>query len=465
METVGLDLLFDSAGFSKGVDQAFASMNKLSGAVTGAIRGVKGLALGFIGIQGLSSVWGKITSVIPAMGQMFSQMGNIISRNLFAPLAKEIFPIIKDLFAWVRDNRIVFVQLGTVLVSIFRAAKTIVLGFWEAIKGAIQSFAKSIGVAQIGVGDFINFINFILLKVVFIFTFIGLLLEPLIVFIGGLLGQLFKNVIEPFVSTMIPQYLQGLGELFGFLAELLEELGISGGGDLSFLKDAVIAVATAVGFLFKLNVRLFIDLIKGIKLGVLFVKMLWSSFLLVYGVVKRLFVELVTPMIEWYNKGKEIVAAFWNLFAAPGSFIINKIRSVLTGIIDAIRSVINGLVSPLVEIAERFKQAIINAFKSAWEAVKNTQVGKTIVRILTPSEGEAEQAQADIDAFRNEAARAPAVSRSIQEARNITDNRQQNQTNIINIQSTDPQEAASETQRRLRESYRDQVNRGQVNRQ
>jgi hypothetical protein len=140
-----LDLQKEIAKIEKNSKPA-EGMKQMGAVMTGVMQGVgQGIFSTLTGAFGRAQ--GAILANIPAIGQAFDMAGQIVSNNLFRPLAQEIYPIIIKIFQWISENRIVFVKLGTTIVSAFRMVWTVVSAVFNLFKAG---FIKHGGVGHTG---------------------------------------------------------------------------------------------------------------------------------------------------------------------------------------------------------------------------------------------------------------------------------------------------------------------------
>jgi phage-related protein len=155
---------------------------------------------------------------LPEVSKAFGMAGDVITRNLFWPLRKEIVPLLQKMLDWVRDHRAMFVQWGNVLVNIFRTIKTIVMGFieilqhmWERLSAGLERiFGKTTNTVS-------QTINLILFKITAVFIFVKSLMEPFIDFmVDG-----FLKIIE-YVKAFATGFMEGLANIGSTLGEAMK---------------------------------------------------------------------------------------------------------------------------------------------------------------------------------------------------------------------------------------------------
>jgi hypothetical protein len=190
------------------IAQTFGSM---AGKIGGAAKSAAGFAASFLGLDSAGAVLSKMTDMMPFIGEGFRVIGNVISRNLLWPLTQKLLPIFEQVLNWVRENRVNFVRMGGVLVSVFNMVHGVARGLIRLLRTGFESLWTAIaGGARLTLERFTKFINFALLKITFFIQYILITIEPLIAAIGSLLGAVWKNAVLPFI--------EGFSEGFGSLS-------------------------------------------------------------------------------------------------------------------------------------------------------------------------------------------------------------------------------------------------------
>lgn len=250
----------------------------------GAMAVAKGMMLAQVAMGAISKGWGALMEQMPFLSQAFDMAGKVLMANLVYPLAQELMPLVIQLFQWVQEHRVDFVQLGTVLVSIFRLAKFAITETIGMLTTFWDTFTASIGAGKLTLMDFIDFMNFIVLKVALVFTIIKILLKPLMGAIGEIFGFVWKKAIKPFIDG----FTEGLGKSFPALIRQFKGLMASLEPAILMVKDAwkamelpVTSIASKFGVFFASNnpimlwlkalvwalttaVKLWVEMIKGI---------------------------------------------------------------------------------------------------------------------------------------------------------------------------------------------------------
>jgi hypothetical protein len=257
-EKVEVDYLFNT---KSAIDNA-AKLGKSFSSLT--------VAIGNILSSGGLSLLGKFGSAMPMVSDTLSQMGTVITNNLLRPLQATFLPLLRSLMQWVRDNRTSFLQLGTVISSAFKAGFSIA----KALIGTVIDLAKSLwstisGGGKITFNSFLNFLNLTLLKITFIFTFIQILLEPLIKGIGNLFKTIWDNAIKPFIDGFMEGFGSQLGPLFeDFLSLVSEAKALFGDlfseGDFNWVAPLFKFIGQVIGIAFIAPLRIVIALFRGL---------------------------------------------------------------------------------------------------------------------------------------------------------------------------------------------------------
>ena len=140
---------------------------------------------------------------IPEIGQTISIAGQIITRNLLWPLRKELIPLLQKVLNWVRDNRKMFIQLGSVIANafkmikgIFQAVATAVSPITNVIKSLFQSIFGS--TAQ----SFADTMNLIMFKITAFAMVVSAIVKPLFEGIALVIDAVIKVVKKMGASFM-----------------------------------------------------------------------------------------------------------------------------------------------------------------------------------------------------------------------------------------------------------------------
>jgi hypothetical protein len=161
----------------KAMTLPFTAVKKLGGFISKAIAPLTqafkpaiNAAKNFMG--GILSVNGAMKAM-PIVGQTFEFVGDVIRKNLFAPLQRELVPLLQKLIKWVTANRPLFVKMGAVIANVFRGVYTAAKTVWEVIKSIFDMIARSISRTFGGsFKDIEEAVNTIVWKVVMLLLFL-----------------------------------------------------------------------------------------------------------------------------------------------------------------------------------------------------------------------------------------------------------------------------------------------------
>lgn len=324
----------------------------------GAMAVAKGMMIFSAAMGVLKAGFGALMQNMPFLGHTFSMVGKIIGANLLHPLAREVLPLIMKLFKWVRENRIVFVKLGTILVSVFRLVKTVIVSVFNSVRTLFKSFLDTIGIgSKLTMNKFIMFVNFILLKIAFIFTFVSLMLEPVFSKLGKVAGFLWNNILFPYIKGFLSGFKNiigasgGLSRIIEKLGQIFEKLGFSSKKNINWLQKGFQGIGWIIGNMVIGPTRILIWLIeKGLDA-------------IIYLIDK--FKYLSIQASNTYNSIAAGAAKLISYFKNLWSEIKGKVKSFFTSIFDG-------------SLAARISKWLINGFRAGWEYVKNTPLGKFI---------------------------------------------------------------------------------------
>ena len=170
---------------------------------------------------------------IPEIGRTFEIAKGIITRNLLQPLRMELLPLLQKVLSWVRDHRILFVQMGSVIVSVFRTIKTIVTSFWELVTNLWSRLSGNLeaifGKTTKSITDIINILLF---KFSAMMIFIQALLEPVFTWFAdqiSIIFALFTDMASGIIST-VGDLSTNLDDIIQIFKDLADVIGLSNDG-------------------------------------------------------------------------------------------------------------------------------------------------------------------------------------------------------------------------------------------
>lgn len=389
MEKVGHQYVFDAdkaidnqkkvkKGFD-GIDKSAGDAGKQSqkGFELSSWAVAKGMAIYNIGLGLLRKGVAALNENMPFMGQAFDMAGKILMANLLYPLARELMPAVMEFFGWVRDHRIDFVQLGTLLVSVFRIVKSTITSAFGLVKAFWNGLMDGIGQGQITLKGFIDFMNLVLLKIAFVFTFLGIMLKPLFAMIGQGLGFLWKNALSPFIEGFVSGFMGQIAPLLSDFNEaiqlgsrLMKLLGISSNNNLTPMQKAFKFLGFVIGTAVIAPLRLLINL---------------------PGLFLKAFEAGVNGIGFLLDKADELDAWFRSI---PNRIFdsIMRIPAFFKNIWETVKLDATKLLSSIFDdggLVDKVSNWIREGFAKGWEAIKNSDVGKMFGSIASRLPGRA----------------------------------------------------------------------------
>lgn len=374
-ETIGIDLLVaDKASANlKKVSGGFANLDKSSKASAefSTFAMAKAVAFGNLLSQGANTLFNKMGQSIPALGETLSQAGTVFFNNLFKPLSDILIPLLRDLMNWVRDNRTGFVQLGGVIAGVFRAFITIVTQVFKIVKDVFNKFFSAItGGAKASFGSVAQFLNFLLVKIVFVIQFLLIIIEPVIMAIADLIVWLGKNVVGPFIDGFVKGFAEMLGPMDGLIdawnefASVMKVIGSWFDGEGSMIKD-----------FFKFAGKMF-----GAAVTVP-LRMLKDAFIALFKILGAVGKGIIWLKEKFGDIGPAIRGAMSDLSSGIGNFfgnIINWVKEKWQGLIDWFSNIGN---------------IVAEAFENAWVRIKE-KIGNITGKIKNLFSGGSEKPEA-----------------------------------------------------------------------
>jgi hypothetical protein len=205
----------------------FGAMTKFA-IIGGIVKGVFNKAVG------------AVKEFLPEIGVSLGIVKDIMFKNLFWPLRKQLLPILQKMIKWVQNNRGTFVKWGQVLANIFsviitgakaviRFVSAIFKGFFSTLKGIFGGSKKS----------FTEFVNVLTFKLALLAEFMGAIFEP----IGEKVGKIFGEIVNA-----VSEFQESV---FGAFTKVSESLSFSVFEDFKSILDDILVAARAMGPAFK----------------------------------------------------------------------------------------------------------------------------------------------------------------------------------------------------------------------
>ena len=351
-EKINIELLYDTLKAVQNNQEMTKSMQAMDKANKNSVKSggmamAMAVAVGNVMAQGFNTLMSKMSGAIPALGETLSQAGTVIFNNLFKPLSDVLMPMLRDLMNWVRSNRVGFVQLGSVISGVFTAVVEIVKSVFGVISDIFSKvFGAVTGGAKSTFGNIANFLNLVLLKIVFLVQFVLILLEPVFSLIGD--GVVFC--------------INQLKEMFNFIVAFIQD-------PKKALEDfGVITIGLVIAGVIALGVAIFSAVVPAIWAAVAaagaFV-IAAAPFILI-GVAIAALVKGIIWVIDHFGEIwdgiKKGLGKAWQFVKDIGG----KIKGFFGGIVDWVVEKWNGIINWFKELPGR----IAKAFSEAWEKVK-----------------------------------------------------------------------------------------------
>lgn len=411
-----LDLQKEIAKLEKNSKPA-EGMKQMGAVMTGVMQGVgQGIFSTLTGAFGRAQ--GAILANIPAIGQAFDMAGQIVSNNLFRPLAQELYPIIIKIFQWISENRIVFVKLGTVIVSAFRMVWTVVSSVFNLFKAGFKAIADQIGAGQLTIKKFMDFMNFLMLKISLVFIFLEEALKPVMEAIGTAIGIVLNQFKEMFnfIVDFIKEPMDALDKFDALTAGLAAGgIAILAGALYSVLVPAVTAATSSVAaFTVALLANPMTWIVVGVVALVTAIVALyknWDKITAFFkstmaGIKKGIYDNLVNPFINLkdtiFKLADQAVEKAKKAFEDLGNNIrkifdtnyigkmIDKMKAGLQGLGKSIKDSLAGTFDSLLNFDfSQIGTAIKRAFTGAFDDIKNTDIGKVFTKLAEKIQGKA----------------------------------------------------------------------------
>ena len=175
-----------------------------------SFKNILGLATKFFGIQTTIS---GILNKIPEIVQTFKIVSDIIFKNLLWPIRQMLLPYLQKIVDWAKNNRSLFVIIGTVIRNVFIAAGSIIKQTFDLLSKLVKSIQNSVGnLIKISTTKLTEMINVTIFKIVGLFTILKIKLESLMDPLGKFIGEIIK-LVNKFVKSFSDSFLKAFEDL------------------------------------------------------------------------------------------------------------------------------------------------------------------------------------------------------------------------------------------------------------
>lgn len=360
------------------------SANNITQMGVSAFQIAKGFLIANVAMKGFNA----LSQSVPAIGQTFDQMGRVISANIVYPLVQEVIPILKSMMDWVSRNRVNFVQIGKVISNLFRV-------IWQTVKmvvGAIEKLFTSMWETVFGKGTltfkkFMDYLNLMTLKIAFVVTFLGLMLEPVLEGFATGFKWVFETIVLPILQK-VADAIKYIGEVFKDPNKAIKEFDttaqmLAAGGVVALtfgalllgeaiLASLVPAIISATTAAWAFTVALLANPLTWIILGVM---ALVGAFVLLYknwDKITQAFDDGITWIKNWWNS------------------MVTSVSDGITSFVNDIKLLYESIIGWFVGIGTAIKDGIMSGINAAKDYVKNSWVGKVLTKIGVDVGGGAE---------------------------------------------------------------------------
>lgn len=297
---------------TSGLTSGFSQLNNFAkDTVNTLTKRVFSLGLSFFSIK-------KAMSAIPEIGKTFELAGDVISRNLFAPLRQELIPILQSVLNWVRDNRAMFVKWGGYIANVFRAVMSILKGVWgvlkEVWKGFKQVFEAIFGTPVKQIGEMFNMLIF---KAYAVFTFIIEIIKKVVRTVVSIVVEIAKGFFSAFGNIIT--YIQPVITAFENLAKAI---GL-GGANSSGLKTLFRIIGGVLGTTVAVTLHTIYTLLGGI---VQIITSVIYGFRMLAAVFKRDWKEVKRLGVEGIQGWKSYAQNVGRGYVQIGTNMVNSAR-------------------------------------------------------------------------------------------------------------------------------------------
>jgi len=511
MERVGIELLlptnlavnslkFLNMAFTNTTGAIVSGATKMNDIVSGShkpLTNLLGIMKQMAMVNMAGSLLGSIHQAIPEIDQVFGQMKETIIQNIAQPIRKFILPILVQMMNFVRDNRAAFVKIGSVIANVFRAIYSIGTTLVNALIGGFNKVWTAITGGKASIGGFIYYLNLVLLKVFFVFTFISMLLEDVMDVLADAVIWAFKNVIFP-IFEEFGRVVSFIAAFFNDPMKAIEEFDVLtqalAAGGITFLASALLsalvpAIGAAITAVIGFTVALLANPITWVVLGVMalvagivlliknwtrittFLQTFWNKWKkwALFGIA--IFAPfLAIPILLWQNWDTVtgfLIGAFdkiWNKANALFTMVRGKGKGIFDGIfnfgsnlfsgvvtewnsmIAKIKSIWTQFVNFVVGIGSSIKHAIEEKLNLWWNEFKQTPLGKAVAKGIEVFGGSPQPITSPVGGGGNYGGGGSSGNAPV--------NVQQN----FNINSSDPKGVSNEVANKQKQGFKDVQN-------
>lgn len=265
-----------------------------------------------VALTGIGLLISNVLSYIPEIGQVFGQIKDTIMQNIMQPIRKFVLPILVQMMNYVRDNRTAFVKIGSVIANVFRAVYSVASAFVNMVIGGFNKIFTAITGGKASVNGFVDYMNLVLLKIFFVFTFVQMLMEDAMDVIANAAIFAFKNVIIP-VFTEFGNVISYVASLFTDPIAAIEKFDTTtqalAAGGLTILAGAIYsslmpAIVAATSATWSFTAALLANPMTWLVVGVMAV------------------VAAAVLLVKHWDKIKSTISSFWSNW---GNWILTAI--------------------------------------------------------------------------------------------------------------------------------------------
>jgi hypothetical protein len=210
-----------------------------------------------------------VSTYIPEIGMAFKIAGDIFGRNLLMPLRRELIPLLLKMLDWVRENRVLFLQMGNVIASVFRVAYRIAADLFMLIKDSIEKTISGLqnifGTTSMTIEETVNLLLF---KISAIAIFIMVTMEP----VFGFIVKSFLTMVT-WTKAFFDGFVVGFGGVMPLVQNFIDtlqsiiksfdQIGIRGDKVTNIFKK----MGEIVGTVVKIQLNTLLQLLDSVGLG------------------------------------------------------------------------------------------------------------------------------------------------------------------------------------------------------
>lgn len=385
METIGLDAQFNSKKAESNAKSLGSSVAGIGKGVGNVGSGLGKLLTGIAPFLAMGAIFAMIGANFPQFGQSLMKIGSVLFSALIVPIANFLLPLLMKLADWFTSNSQSIAGWGASILSLIKAVIVVVqvlLGFVETFFAHV--FEGIFGKSKITMQNLKDLFDLALVKLVFLVTYIQLLLEPVFAWLGDTIASLWKGVIQPFLegmaegldfSSIISETIALFGDLGADIAYLFRQIGDLVGGTSEF--GAIMKVVGKIAGMYLKEYIMF-----PIRNIIGFVRALIAVITAVVAAIAAVAKFAKDAFTVFDEKLTKVIKAWYDFKEAVGSLSWETLKQAFSEFYDWVTAKWSSFVDSIVNMGTAIKDALIGGFTDGWNYLKTSKIGKMAEKLF-----------------------------------------------------------------------------------